>query len=214
VTNPLSWSAVGSVVAIGAHPDDVEIGAGGLLMLLAAANPGLRVHYVLLTGSPTRQAEAREAANAFLSGAELTLALHDLPDGRLPGHWRQTKEHLHAAAAVLMPDVVLCHSVTDAHQDHRLLGELASTVFRHAQVLRYEVPKWDGDLDRPNLYVPLPEAVARRKVELLYDVYPSQRSHDWWDPEVFLGLARLRGMECRSRYAEGFFCSKVVVGVQ
>jgi LmbE family N-acetylglucosaminyl deacetylase len=214
MTSPLSLSAVGSVVAIGAHPDDVEIGAGGSLLSLARANPGLRVHYVLLTGSPVRHAEARTAASAFLPGAELTLALHDLPDGRLPGYWRETKEYLHAAAAVLRPDLVLCHAVTDAHQDHRVLGELAPTVFRHAQVLQYEVPKWDGDLGRPNLYVPLPESVARHKVDLLDEVYPSQRSHDWWDEEVFLGLARLRGMECRSRYAEAFFCHKAVVRVQ
>lgn len=209
----LSLSDVGSVVAIGAHPDDVEIGAGGLLLSLARAKPGLRAHYVLLTGSPIRQVEAREAARAFLPGADLTLALHDLPDGRLPAYWRTVKDHLHAAAALLRPDLVLCHSVTDAHQDHRLLGELAPTVFRHAQVLQYEVPKWDGDLGRPNLYVPLPEPVARRKVELLDAVYQSQRSHDWWDDEVFLGLARLRGMECRSRYAEAFYCHKAVVSI-
>jgi LmbE family N-acetylglucosaminyl deacetylase len=209
----LTLSGVRSVVALGAHPDDIEIAAGGLLLALDAANPGLRVHYVLLTGTPERQAEARTAAAAFLPGAQLTLALHDLPDGRLPAHWAAVKEHLHAAAGVLTPDLVIGPYVNDAHQDHRLLGELAPTVFRGALVVQYEIPKWDGDLGRPNLYVPLSDDLARRKTELLHASYPSQKGRDWWDDEVFLGLARLRGVECRSRYAEAFYCTKAVLNV-
>lgn len=210
---PLSLAGVRSVVAIGAHPDDIEIGAGGLLLTLAAATPGLRVHYVLLTGIPERQAEARAAAAAFLPDAKITTVLYDLPDGRLPAHWATVKQHLHDAADELAPDLVLSPSAGDAHQDHRLLGELAPTVFRTALALQYEIPKWDGDLARPAFYVPLTDEVARRKVELLHQSFPSQHDRDWWDDEVFLGLARLRGMECRSRYAEAFHCQKAVLSV-
>jgi LmbE family N-acetylglucosaminyl deacetylase len=207
----LTLRAVRSMVAVGAHPDDIEIGAGGLLLTVAAANPGIRVHYVLLTGTPDRQAEARAAAAAFLPDADLSVAMHTLPDGRLPGHWGAVKQHLHAAAETLDPDVVLCPWAGDAHQDHRLIGELAPTAFRRAFLMQYEIPKWDGDLGRPNLLLPLADELARRKVELLHASYPSQKAHDWWDNEVFLGLARLRGMECRSRYAEGFFSPKSVL---
>ena len=205
----LGMTGVRSLIAVGAHPDDLEIAAGGLLLTLAAANPGLRVHYVLATGSPERQAEARAAAAAFLPGAEITFALHELPDGRLPAHWNETKDVVHGAAAALPgADLVVCPAPNDAHQDHRLLAELAPTVFRDQLVLHYEIPKWDGDLARRNVYVPLADEVARRKVELLHESFPSQKGRDWWDDEVFLGLARLRGMECRSRYAEAFDCHK------
>lgn len=207
---PLSLAGVRSVVVVGAHPDDIEIGAGGLLLTLASAAAGLRVHYVLCTGTPARQAESRAAAAAFLPGADLNLALNDLPDGRLPGHWGQVKQILQAAAAV-DADLVLVPSQKDAHQDHRLIGELALSAFRHHFVLQYEIPKWDGDLGRQNMYVPLEDDVARRKVELLHASYPSQKAHDWWDDEVFLGLMRLRGMECRSRYAEAFECTKAAL---
>lgn len=209
----LTLAGVRSIVAVGAHPDDIEIAAGGLLLALDAANPGLRAHYVLLSGTPQRQAEARTAAAAFLASAELTLALHDLPDGRLPAHWGTVKEHLHTAAAVVAPDLVICPYVYDAHQDHRLLGELVPTVFRGALVVQYEIPKWDGDLGRPNVYVPLDDGLARRKVELLHESFPSQKDKDWWDDEVFLGLARLRGVECKARYAEAFHCVKAVWGI-
>ncbi|HKT03535.1 MAG TPA: PIG-L family deacetylase [Rugosimonospora sp.] len=209
----LSLTGVRSLVAIGAHPDDIEIAAGGLLLTLAAARPGLTVHYVLCSGSPERQAEARAAAAAFLPGARLSFALHRLPDGRLPAHWNEVKQILHDAATVLSPDLVICPAANDAHQDHRLLAEQVPTVFRHQLVLHYEIPKWDGDLARRNVYLPLTDGVARRKVELLHASYPSQKSRDWWDDEVFLGLARLRGMESRSRYAEAFDCTKAVLTI-
>jgi LmbE family N-acetylglucosaminyl deacetylase len=204
-------TGVRSVTAIGAHPDDLEIAAGGLLLSLAAASPGVRVHYVLCTGAPDRQAEARAAAAGFVPGGEISFALHTLPDGRLPAHWNGVKEILHEAAAFSQPDLVICPALNDAHQDHRLLAEQTPTVFRDPLVLHYEIPKWDGDLARRNVYLPLSDEIARRKVELLHESFPSQKARDWWDDEVFLGLARLRGMECRSRYAEAFDCRKATL---
>ena len=198
-----------SLLAIGAHPDDVEIGAGGLLLQLAAGP--LQARYVLLTGAAERQAEARAAATAFLPGADLTVELSQLPDGRLPEAWAQVKEILEQVARSCSPDVILAPSVGDAHQDHRTIAEIVPTVFRDQLCLSYEIPKWDGDLGRPSLYVPLSEETARRKVELLHKCYPSQHGRDWWDDEVFLSLARLRGMECRARYAEAFGCAKWVM---
>jgi LmbE family N-acetylglucosaminyl deacetylase len=195
-----------SLLAVGAHPDDVEIGAGGLLLQLAARS--LQARYVLLTGTAERQAEARAAARAFLPGANLTLDLFQLPEGRLPAAWAQVKEILEEVARSCSPDVILAPSADDAHQDHRTIGEILPTVFRDQLYLAYEIPKWDGDLGRPSLYVPLSEQDVRQKVELLHKCYPSQHGRDWWDDEVFLGLARLRGMECRARYAEAFSCAK------
>ncbi|HEY6790423.1 MAG TPA: PIG-L deacetylase family protein [Trebonia sp.] len=200
-----------SVLALGAHPDDIEIAAGGTLLSLAERCPGLRVRYVVLTGLPGRQAEARAAARAFTPGADLTIDLHDLPDGRLPAVYGQVKEVLEDVARAVRPDVILAPSPQDAHQDHRTVGSLVPTAFRDQVVLSYEIPKWDGDLPRPNTYFPLSDDIARRKVELLDKCYPSQRDRDWWGEETFLGLARVRGIECRARYAEAFTCTKLVL---
>lgn len=200
-----------SVLVIGAHPDDIEIGAGGALLSLAAEQPGLQACYVVLTGTPDRQQEARNAARAFLPGADLTTELLGLPEGRLPSVWDQVKEALEAVARVCSPDLILAPSRDDAHQDHRTIAEIVPTVFRDGLYLAYEIPKWDGDLSRPSMYVPLPASTARRKAELLHKCFPSQQHRDWWDDEVFLGLARLRGMECRAPYAEAFHCAKTVI---
>jgi LmbE family N-acetylglucosaminyl deacetylase len=200
-----------SVLAIGAHPDDIEIGAGGMLLSLAESQPGLRARYVVLTGTEDRRVEARNAASAFLPGTDLAIDLFDLPEGRLPAAWDRVKEVLEQVAQACSPDLIVAPSPGDAHQDHRVIGEIVPTVFRDQLYLAYEIPKWDGDLGRPAMYFPLSADKARRKVELLHKCYPSQRNRDWWDDEVFLGLARLRGMECRAPYAEAFTCTKSLI---
>lgn len=199
------------VVCLGAHPDDVEIGCGGTLLRLAARAAPTAVHEVLLTGSQDRLKEARAALDGFAPRSTLECAL--LEDGRLPAQWDRAKWFLEEVATRRRPDLVLAPRVDDAHQDHRLVGRLASTVWRDALILHYEIPKWDGDLAAPTHFVPLDEAQARRKVELLHACYPSQLDRDWWDDELFLGLMRIRGVECRSRYAEAFYASKVLVGL-
>jgi LmbE family N-acetylglucosaminyl deacetylase len=210
---PLRLAAPGgaplSVLAIGAHPDDIEIGAGGLLLALDEDRP--QVRYVVLTGTRERHEEARRAAASFLPDADLTISFYDLPEGRLPAVWGAVKDTLEEVARSHRPDIVIAPSADDRHQDHRTVAEIVPTVLRDQLYLAYEIPKWDGDMGRPTVYFPMTEEVARRKVELLHKCYPSQRGRDWWDDETFLGIARLRGMECRTRYAEAFYCQKSVI---
>ena len=200
-----------SLLTIGAHPDDIEIGAGGMLLSLAESQPGLRACYTVLTGTADRQQEARNAARAFLPAADLTTHLYRLPEGRLPAAWGQAKDALEEVAQSCSPDLIIAPSGDDAHQDHRTIGEIVPTVFRDSLYLAYEIPKWDGDLGRPSMYFPLSADIAQRKVQLLHKCFPSQRGRHWWDDEVFLGIARLRGIECRAPYAEAFSCAKSVI---
>ena len=194
------------VLCLAAHPDDVEIGCGGLLLALEGR---ARIRTVVLTGTGGRVDEARHGAASF--GVE-SLVQHDLPDGRLPAHWGEVKQAL-TDAAHPAPDLVLAPRPDDSHQDHRLLGELVTTVWRDALVLHYEIPKWDGDLRPVTHYVALTDEQAHRKVRLLDESFPSQHGRDWWDEEMFLGLMRLRGIECRAPYAEGYLVRKAVLVV-
>jgi LmbE family N-acetylglucosaminyl deacetylase len=199
------------LVCLAAHPDDIEIAAGGTLLALAERGD-VEGHWLTLTGSPERRAEAKSAARAFLPDSQSSF--HALPDGRLPAHWNEVKDILHDFAAALPDaDLVLAPRMDDAHQDHRLLGTMAPTVWRDALVLHYEIPKWDGDLGRANCYVPISPELGQRKVSLLNEHYRSQHDRDWWDDETFLALMRIRGMECRSRYAEAFQATKAVLSV-
>lgn len=200
-----------TVLCLAAHPDDLEIGCGATLLALCAARD-VRVHSVVLTGSPARVQEAGEAHRRFLAGAEATeFEAHSFTDGSLPAQWGEVKGCLEDVASRVRPDVILAPRVDDAHQDHRMLAELVITSWRDALVLRYEIPKWDGDQGRVTHYVPITPEQARAKVDLLHEVYHSQQARDWWDDEVFLGLMRLRGMECRHTYAEGFVVDKAVL---
>ncbi|GAA4191507.1 PIG-L family deacetylase [Gryllotalpicola kribbensis] len=197
------------VLALGAHPDDIEIGCGGTLLALRERGD-VDLRTLVLTGTEDRLAEGAAAAAAF--GASARPVFAGLPDARLPEHWGAVKEALHRFRdAQPHPDLVLVPRADDAHQDHRLLGSLAPTVWRGPLVLHYEIPKWDGDLGRPNVYVPLPPSLVDRKVELLNASFPSQHDRDWWDDEFFRSILRLRGAEVPTRYAEAFYTAKLAI---
>jgi len=217
MSRPRAGGSTPTVVVLGAHCDDIEIGAGGLLLHLAARFPGLQVVAAVLTSTAEREAETRAALADFLPGARLQLAVHRLPDGRLPAHWDWVKEVVEetrrSADGLGGADLVLAPSRHDAHQDHRTVAELTPTAFRDPLILQYEILKSDGDLARPNVYVPLPVEWAQRKCDLLRKHYGSQQHRAWFDEEAFLGLLRIRGVECHTRYAEAFSCSKVIVGL-
>ena len=200
------------VLAIGAHPDDIEVGCAGTLLRLAREGRIAAATWVVLSGSGVRRAEAEAGARAALAGVpEVEIRLEEFRDGFFPARYEPIKDVIEALVPA-RPDVVLVPRREDAHQDHRLLGELAWTVFRDHLILEYEIPKYDGDLVTPNLYVDLPAWAAERKVDLLLETFASQRDRAWFTAETFRGLLRLRGVESRapSGYAEGFVCRKVV----
>ena len=199
------------ILCLGAHPDDIEIGCGGTLISLAD-RPRTSVAGVVLTGEGQRKEEALAALPQFFPSA--TVEVLGLPDGHLPAHWDAVKDALESLAERYRPTLILAPGIHDAHQDHRLLARLVTTVWRDVLVLGYEIPKWDGDLRSPTHYVQIHEGLAQRKVELLNRCFPSQVKRDWWDDELFLGLMRLRGVESRARYAEGFSASKVILGLE
>jgi LmbE family N-acetylglucosaminyl deacetylase len=197
------------IVAVGAHCDDIAIGAGGTLLAMCRAQPGIRVDALVLSGGGSeREDEERAALAAFCPGAELRLTVLKLPDGRMPAHWEEAKAAVEELRAQTDPDLVLAPRSDDAHQDHRGLAQLMTTAFRDHLVLGYEIVKWDGDLGRPAAYQPLSPETAEHKVRLLQEHYPSQRHRPWYDREAFLGLARIRGIECHARYAEAFAVTK------
>jgi LmbE family N-acetylglucosaminyl deacetylase len=207
--------ALDRVVLLGAHCDDLAIGMGGTLLALCQARPGVQVDVLVLSGGATaREAEEHAALQAFCPGASLKVTVLDLPDGRFPAYWERAKTAVEDLRTRTDPDVVFAPNVHDAHQDHRTLAELVPTAFRDHLVLGYEIIKWDGDLGTPTVYQPLPDGVAEAKVERLLRHYPSQRGRDWFDAETFLGLARVRGVQCRARYAEAFHGDKMIIGLE
>ena len=215
----LSWlgpEPLRSLLAIGAHSDDIEIGCGGTILSLARSCPDVRVHWLVLAAHGDRVDEARTSAEAFLDGLrEPTVEILSRRDGYLPYEAIEVKDTFERLKARVDPDLVLTHRRDDLHQDHRLVCDLTWNTFRDHVVLEYEIPKYDGDLGRPNAFVALEHDVVARKLELLDAHFGSQRSKDWFEEGVFRGLMRLRGMECRSSsgYAEAFTARKLSIEV-
>jgi LmbE family N-acetylglucosaminyl deacetylase len=205
-----------SVLCLGAHSDDIEIGAGGTILSLIERGVRLEVTWCVASARGLREEEARASAADFLAGAEsVSLELGSFDDSFFPVQMREIKEWLAAIGARSAPDIVFAHRRDDAHQDHRTMNEITWNLFRDHQILEYEIPKWDGDLGRPNIYMPLTREGAERKVELLLRHFGSQRSKDWFDAGTFMGLARLRGMECRAQesFAEAFTLRKACLSI-
>jgi LmbE family N-acetylglucosaminyl deacetylase len=197
-----------AVLAIGAHADDIELGCGGTLLRLAGDVEELELTWVVLSAAGARREEAEAGARAF--GAT-KVEIHDFEDAFFK-YGREVKDYFETLKAV-EPDLVLTHTDNDRHQDHRLVAELTWNTFRDHLILEYEIPKYDGDLGAPNVFVHLDETIARRKVEALLECFGSQRSKEWFTEDLFLALLRLRGMESRapSGLAEGFYGRKLAV---
>jgi LmbE family N-acetylglucosaminyl deacetylase len=191
------------VLAIGAHADDIEIGCGGTLLSLAERG---EQHWVVLSAGPERAEEAQASAAAF--GAEVDVQGFRDAFFRYGG---EVKEFFEELKGRFEPDLILTHHDADRHQDHRLVAELTWNTFRDHLILEYEVPKYDGDVGAPNVFVPLEEEQARRKVELLLESFPSQAEKRWFTEDLFMALMRLRGMECNSPsgFAEAFYARKL-----
>jgi LmbE family N-acetylglucosaminyl deacetylase len=201
------------VLAIGCHADDIEIGCGGTLLAMTRGRPDVEVTWVVLGAEGERAAEARTSAEKFLARtSHAEIVVYGFKDAYMPFYGESVKEAFEELKRV-QPDLVLTHTRDDLHQDHRLACELTWNTFRDHLILEYEVPKWDGDLGRPNLYIPLTDDVVAEKLELVMRHFPTQAGKHWYDDETFRGLMRLRGLECAadSRYAEAFYAPKVTL---
>ncbi len=202
-----------TVLCLGAHSDDIEIGCGGTLLWLAEKYPKTFFHWVVFSAPGPRREEALKAAELFTAGCEKEVDLKDFRDGFLPYNGGELKDSFERLKGEVNPDLILTPWRGDAHQDHRLLAELAWNTFRDHLIFEYEIPKYDGDLGHPNLFVPHTREVCEKKARSLMDIFQSQQSKRWFEPETFLSMMRLRGMECNSPsgYAEAFYCRKLVL---
>jgi LmbE family N-acetylglucosaminyl deacetylase len=201
------------VLCLGAHSDDIEIGCGGTILRLINEYPGVKFHWVVFSASGDRKAEAQRAAELFAGSHVVSLILKEFPDGFMPFVGAEVKAAFEDLKKVVSPDIFFTHQPHDAHQDHRLLSELTWNTFRNHFILEYEIPKYDGDMGRPSVFVPLSEEMVEIKVRHLMDVFASQRAKNWFDDSTFRALMRLRGMECNASggNAEAFYCRKLVV---
>ena len=203
-----------TLLCLGAHSDDIEIGCGGTILRLATEHPGSVFHWVVFSATGAREPEARRGSELFTAGGRVeSLRLGSFRDGFMPFEGAAVKDFFEELKGKVNPDIVFTHNRNDAHQDHRLLSELTWNTFRNHLILEYEIPKYDGDMGRPNVFVPLSAEQCQQKVHHVMETFASQRSKPWFDEQTFLGLMRLRGMECNapSGYAEAYYGHKVIL---
>ncbi|MDF0643852.1 MAG: PIG-L family deacetylase [Nitrospira sp.] len=203
------------VLCLGAHSDDIEIGCGGTVLKLLREHPGSEVLWVIFSARGKRKQEAMSSAKAYLAQAgSARIEAKSFKESFFPYHGEVIKEYFESLKLLISPDIIFTHYRHDCHQDHRIICELTWNTFRRHQILEFEIPKYDGDLGQPNLYVPLTDAVCKTKVKLLMTGFSSQRSRQWFTEDTFYALLRLRGIEsyATEKYAEAFYGRKIVIG--
>jgi LmbE family N-acetylglucosaminyl deacetylase len=199
---------------IGAHCDDIEIGCAGTVLELVRRYPTAEVHWVVLSSEGRRKQEAQRAARALLRGvSQVAVSIREFRGAYFPSEFAAIKDYFEELKGQVAPDVVFTHQREDLHQDHRVVGELTWNTFRNHVILEYEIPKYDGGLGSPSVFVPLPARAVKRKVDLLMRLFGTQHGKGWFTPDTFRGLMRLRGVECNapSGYAEAFYSRKLVL---
>jgi LmbE family N-acetylglucosaminyl deacetylase len=201
------------VLFIGAHSDDIEIGCGGTILRLAKEYPDCEFHWAVFNAIGIRETEARRGAQLFAGARLESPLLKTFQDGFMPYAGGDVKAAFESDLKHLSPDLIFTHNGDDAHQDHKLISQLTWNTFRDHFILEYEIPKYDGDLGRPSVFVPLDREVCEKKVSFLMDAFQSQQTKRWFQPDTFFSLMRLRGMECAapSGYAEAFYCRKLLL---
>ncbi len=203
------------ILCLGAHSDDIEIGCGGtILRIIRDYQKNVEVRWVVFSSRAEREAEADRSAHAFLRSAKTKeVTINKFQDSFFPYQGGEIKEYMHRLSQSAAPDIIFTHYRSDLHQDHRLISELTWNAFRDHFILEYEIPKYDGDLGTPNVFVPLQESICRNKISYLLKYFKSQRRHPWFTADTFLAIQRLRGIECNSRsgYAEAFYGRKIVM---
>ncbi len=211
----LSWSSgasIESVLFLGAHCDDIEIGCGGTIQSLVAARPNVRIRWVTLSSNVVRAEETRRAASRFLSGAKHTdVRIESFRNSFFPYCGADIKAYFERLKQEFNPDIVFTHYRHDLHQDHRVVNELTWNTYRNHLIFEYEIPKFDGDLGSPNGFSALTRAQLDFKTKVLLECFETERTKSWFTRETFEALARLRGIECNAPegFAEAFYMRKV-----
>ena len=202
------------ILCLGAHSDDLKIGCGGAILKLLSENENIHMNWTVFSADDSRAEEAKESADKFLAGAaQKDIEIGKFRDGFFPYDGGKIKEFFEELKRRFKPDLIFTHYRHDLHQDHRLIHELTWNTFRDHLVLEYEIPKYDGDIGSPNVFVQLDEELCRKKIAYIIESFRSQSTRTWFTQDVFLSLLRLRGLESNSphKYAEGFYCRKIIL---
>jgi len=210
----LRFSKLKTVLCLGAHADDIEIGCGGTITKLIRENTDLNVVWIVFSGRGRRRLEAERSAQAFLKDAvKKMVTVKNFKDSFFPSQTAAIKGFFEQLKRDVRPDLVFTHFLEDRHQDHRVLSELTWNTFRNHLIMEYEIPKYEGDLQHPNVFVPLARVVCDEKVSRICRFFQTQGNKHWFSEDLFYGLMRIRGTECASeeRFAEAFHCRKLII---
>ena len=208
----LQLKKVRTILCLGSHSDDIEIGCGGTILKLLAENNSVNVFWLVFSATEERAGEANRSAELFLEKAHnKTIIVKKFRETFFPYCATEIKEFFKKLQSEISPDLIFTHRREDLHQDHRLVSELTWNTFRDHLIMEYEIPKYEGDLGQPNIFVKLSRQTCEQKVATIFNTFLTQRTKKWFSEDTFWALLRLRGVESNSEFAEGLYCRKMIM---
>lgn len=202
-----------NILCLGAHSDDIEIGCGGTILRILQEFDNIWVKWIVFSALKDRKTEAVQSAKNFLNSVKKQdVIIKDYKENYFPFIGDKIKDYYDEIKYNYNPDIIFTHYKNDAHQDHKIISDITWNTFRNHMILEYEIPKYDGDLGSPNVFIKLPENVCQQKIEYVMNTFKTQKRKNWFTDDTFWSLLRLRGMEAKSpsKYAEAFYCKKII----
>ncbi|MEM7452769.1 MAG: PIG-L deacetylase family protein [Planctomycetota bacterium] len=211
--NSIGSPDIRTVLCLGAHADDIEIGCGGTILKMLLSNPEIKFHWVVFSADGHRRQEALESVRSLTESDRVEIETHSYTDAYFPSQWKNLKREFSRLRRRVKPDLIFTHRREDRHQDHSTISNLTWNAFRNHLIFEYEIPKYEGDLGQPNVFVPLDEELMQLKCRWVIDAFKTQADKHWFDEETMKSILRLRGIESgrNGRYAEAFYCRKLSI---
>jgi LmbE family N-acetylglucosaminyl deacetylase len=197
------------ILLVGPHPDDIEYGCGGTVAKYSRGNEVSSVIFAPCLEDPLNAGILEEYEKAMRLLGVRKIMKQELPRDKLELHSQEIRNILHDLKIKLDPQVVMCPSVGDLHQDHRIVGDCCLTVFRDtATILAYEITRSTRDFS-PTLFVELSNEDMQKKLRALR-FYETQHRRSYFKPSAFKALAIVRGCQVNTKYAEAFEIKRMI----
>lgn len=198
------------ILLVEAHPDDATISCSGTLIRIKREHSDWQiklVYFAPCTEAPENAGHIEEHKKACEMLGIDEVITYDFPrDGYLEVHKQEIRNILWKLRELYQPDIVLCPSIHEFHQDHRAVADCCLTIFRDTStILGFEVIRSSTPDFKPNMLVTFGYDIAREKLDIIGEYESQLKARPYFfSKAIFMAHMKMRGTQAKALYAEAF----------